>query len=77
MVKKIRRRVRRGTSTVVSRHGRNRSWRRFSKTGRGSTIAAWFGESGSHDRRGFFGHWPFPRAVAAMFGAKWARPKRR
>jgi hypothetical protein len=80
MVKKIRRTGitrRKSVNTMVSRYGRGRSYKRFAKTGRGNTISAWFGHSGSSSRRGFFGHWPFPRAVAAMFGAKWAKPKKR
>jgi hypothetical protein len=68
MVRKIRRTVRTSTYTHHSRFGRR--GRR-----RGSTLKATY--SGGRRTGGIWSMIPFPRAIAAALGAKWARPKRR
>jgi hypothetical protein len=67
MVRKVRRKVRTSTSTMVSRYGRR-------KRPRGSTLRANYAGG---KRTGIWSFWYFPRAVARTFGAGWADPRRR
>jgi len=68
MVRKVRKRVRHSTSSLVSRYGRR------GKGGRGSSLRASY--SGGK-RTGIWSMSYFPRAVARTWRAVWADPRRR